>query len=346
MTVQSQTAPTEADTPLMHAVRFHAKGGPEVLQYELTPRPMPGPGQVLARVVATGVNYADVMRRKGDNYPFPSPMPYTLGGEAVGVIEACGEGADRQILGTRAIVFPGVGCYADYVVVPQERVFPLPPGLEDAHAIALFVQGLTAALMLKRSARIAPGESVMVQGAAGGVGSVAVQMARHYGAGLVIGCASTPQKRQVVERLGADIAVDYGKPGWADEVRAATSGRGVDIVLEMAGGTVAAESFDLLAPFGRSVVYGNSSEDDWLLDTKRMPPRNVSVTGFYFRPFLEERDFILATLNEMAGLVSTGALQVQIGGTFKLSDAAQAHAMLEGRGASGKLILVPDQSAP
>lgn len=329
-------------TDFMSAVRFHEHGEPDVLRYERVPCPAPAPGEVLARVEAIGVNFADTVRRRGGNYPVPSPLPYTLGGEAVGEIVAVGEGGDSRLIGTRSFLFPGVGCYAEYAVVPVERLYPLPDGLDAARCIALFVQGLSAALILRQAARLQNGDTILVQGAAGGVGVLAVQLAKAWGAGTVIGAASTEAKRALALALGADLAVDYGKAGWGDEVRAATGGRGVDLVLEMTGGSIAEESMALLAPFGRSVVYGFASEQHWSVDPETMPPRNLTVTGFWFRPYLERRALLLELLEELGTLAAAGKLRIEIDRVLPLSRAAEAHAALETRATSGKVVLVPD----
>jgi NADPH2:quinone reductase len=326
----------------MHAVRFHAHGEPEVLQYDSVPRPVAGPGEVLARIEAIGVNFADTVRRRGGHYPVPSPLPFILGGEAVGEIVAVGPGCNPALIGTRSFVFPGVGCYAEYAAVPVERLYPLPQGLDAPHSIGLFVQCLSAAMILRHAARMQPGETVLVQGAAGGVGVFAVQLAKAWGAGMVIGAASTEAKRALAMELGADMAVDYGRPGWGEEVRTATGGRGVDIVLEMTGGRIAEESMALLAPFGRSVVYGSASEQPWSVDPETLPPRNLSVTGFWFRQYLDRREMLLDFLAEFGVLAAAGKLRVQVDRVLPLSRAAEAHHALETRATSGKVVLVPD----
>ncbi|MEQ6332679.1 zinc-binding dehydrogenase [Sphingobium sp. MK2] len=327
---------------MMNAIRFHRKGPPEVLQYEMIDRPVPGVGHVLCRVRATGVNYADVMKRAGDSYPIPVELPFIPGAEAVVEIVESGEGVDPGLIGQRAVVFPGASCYADYVVVPTNRVYRLPERLDDEQALALFGQGTTAGIMLRQSTRMAKGDVVLIQAAAGGVGLVAVQLAKAWGAGAVIGCASTPEKRALVKEYGADLVVDYNKPGWTEDVRAFTGGRGVDIVLEMTGGQIAEECFDLMAMFGRSVVFGSVSEQSWLLDTGRLAHRSLSVAGFWTRPHLDNPVLFESMLAEFADLIEEGKLKVHLGGRWPLSQAAKAHAAIESRTATGKQILVPD----
>jgi NADPH:quinone reductase len=327
----------------MHAVRFHRKGPPDVLQYDEVERPAASAGCVVARTLAIGLNFADVMRRKGEKYPVPTPLPYTAGGEAVAIVEEVGPGVDRSLIGTRALVFPGLGCYAEYVSVPEGRVYPLPDSLDDAQAVALFVQGLSAAFMLRDFGRIAPGETVLVHGAAGGVGSLAVQLAKIYGAGTVIGCASTPEKRALAERLGADFTVDYTQEGWADLVREQTGGRGVDIVLEMIGGQVARDSFGLLAPMGRSIIYGQMDDDDiWKIESLALLAGNYTVSGFWLRLMLDNRENVISYLQDFGNLIKQGRLHIEVGGRYRLSEAAKAHAAVENRETSGKIMLIPD----
>jgi NADPH:quinone reductase len=326
----------------MNAVRFHRKGPPEVLQYEEVLRPVAGAGHVLCRVRATGVNYADVMKRAGDAYPIPVELPFTPGAEAVVDIIEAGDEAGAALVGNRAVVFPGAACYADYVVVPLNRIYRVPEALSDEEALSLFGQGTTAGIMLRHTTRMTKGDVVLVQAAAGGVGLVAVQLAKAWGASAVIGCASTPEKRALVKEYGADLVVDYNKPGWTDEVRDFTGGRGVDVVLEMTGGRIADECFGLMAMFGRTAVFGAVSEETWMLDTGKLAHRSLSVAGFWTRPHLDNPQLFETMLAEFADLISQGKLKVHLGGRWPLSQAARAHAAIESRTATGKQVLVPD----
>lgn len=203
----------------MKAVRFHRTGGLEELIFEEIPTPKPKVGEVLVKIEAVGLNFADVMRRRGDAYPVPSPTPFTLGAEIAGTIAAIGEGVTGFEVGTPVFASPGDGGYAQYISLPAETVIPLPPGLSPEQAAALVAHGLTARIALKKSARIQPGDTVLVEGAAGGLGSFSVQLAKLYGASKVIGAASTPEKRAIAEQLGADATVDYTQSGWAEQVR-------------------------------------------------------------------------------------------------------------------------------
>ena len=208
----------------MKAVRFHKTGEPGVLVYEDVPDPTPKEGEVLIRIEAVGLNFADVMRRRGDDYPQPSPPPFILGAEVAGTIAAVGNGVTSLAVGTPVLATPGAGGYAQYLCVPAATVIPLPDGMSAVQAAALMGHGLTAALALRKAARLVAGESVLIEGAAGGVGSFAVQLAKLYGAGKVVAAASTPEKRAIAERLGADASVDYMAPRWAEEVKDLTNG--------------------------------------------------------------------------------------------------------------------------
>ncbi|MHA6894398.1 quinone oxidoreductase family protein [Ralstonia pseudosolanacearum] len=325
----------------MKAVRFHNTGGPEVLTYEDVPDPTPNDGEVLIRIEAVGMNFADVMRRRGDAYPDPSPTPFTLGAEVAGTVVAVGNGVTSVVVGTPVLATPGAGGYAQYICVLAALVMPLPPGIDSVQAAALVGHGLTAALSLRKAAQLKAGESVLIEAAAGGVGSFAVQLAKLYGAGKVIAAASTPEKRAIAERLGADASVDYTMNGWADNVRQLTGGRGVDVVLEMAGGDVVGQALDTLAPFGRMVFLGQPSGKSTQIDPWQLTVPNRTVTGFYIGAYLAFPDLVRSTLNEIMGYIVTGKLKLQVGAVLPLSQAPFAHQLMEGRRTTGKVVLQP-----
>ena len=326
----------------MLAVRFYQHGGPEVLKCEEVPTPRPAADEVLIRIEAAGVNYADTVRRNGDYYPVPTVLPAILGGEIAGSIEALGEGVERPEVGTKVFALIDVGGYAQYAVAPTSSIIPVPEGLDPVQGIALVVQGLTAALVLKEAAGLRTGESILIQGAAGGVGLLSVQLAKIYGAGLIIAAASSPEKREFALSLGADCAVDYTLLDWPQQVLKATDGHGVNIVQEMTGGHIFQQSLDCLAKFGRLVVYGFASRESVNLDPERLLPFNHTVKGFYLGGFLHDKhELVNATLAELVGFVASGRLRIHMGGVFPLSKAAEAHRLLEGRQTKGKIIILP-----
>jgi NADPH:quinone reductase len=325
----------------MKAVRFHSTGGPEVLVYEDVPDPIPTADEVLIRVEAVGLNFADVMRRRGDNYPESSPPPFTLGVEVAGTIAAVGASVTWLNVGDQVFATPGAGGYAQYVTVPAVTVIPLPDGISTVQAASLVGHGLTAAFALRKAARLAKGESILIEAAAGGVGSFAVQLAKLDGAGTVIAAASTPEKRAIAEGLGADASVDYTEPGWSEKVRELTDGRGVDVVLETAGGEIVGQALDAMAPFGRMVFLGQSSGKPASIDPWRLTVPNHTVTGFYIAPYAADPELTVSTLMELVGYIADGTLSVQVGKVLPLVQAAEAHRLLEGRMTTGKVVLQP-----
>lgn len=335
----------------MKAIRMYQFGAPDVLVYEELPTPQPGPGQVLVKVEAVAVNYADLMRRRNDPYPFPTPLPFTPGGEVAGTVAALGAGVAEPAVGTPVFALvgnDGSNGYAQYAVAHAPQVIPIPPGIDIETASALIVAGATALLTLREAARFQPGERVLVQGAAGGVGSYAIQLAKHLGAGTVIGAASAAEKRTLAEQLGADYTVDYTVPDWPEQVRALTAGHGVDVVLEMSGGPVLAQSLSCLAPFGRAVVYGMASRTGAELSAETLrallyaPAPNQSLIGFNLGLWFGLRpEAAVGALQTLIGLVASGAVRVPISKVLPLSHAAGAHRMIESRQTTGKLILKP-----
>lgn len=325
----------------MKTVRFHRVGGPEVLVYEDVPDPVPGPGEVLIRVEAVGVNFADVLRRRGDPYPEPSPTPFTLGGEVAGTVAALGDGVSEPAVGTAVLATTRIGGYAQYVVMPAERAIPIAEGVSAAQATTLVVQGLTAYFALKSAARLAPNESVLVEAAAGGVGVFAVQLAKAFGAGTVIAAASTQDKRDYAISLGADVGIDYSEADWPTKVKAATAGQGADIVLEMVGGETVHKAIEAMGPFGRMIVYGQASGEAAVVDPQQLVTLNQSMTGFYIGGYFTQPERIRTAMGEMIDLVLSGKLRLEVGTVLPLSQASEAHRLLEGRRTTGKVVLEP-----
>ncbi len=336
---------------LMETVLAKSFGAPDVLVLEEVPVPQPGPGQVLIRVESAGVNFSDVKRRRGDVYPFPTSLPYTPGGEVAGTVEALGDGIDDPLVGTPVFALvgdDGSTGYAQFALANAPQVVPTPKGLSPDVASGLVIAGSTALLILKDAARLQPGEAVLVQGAAGGVGSYAVQLAKLGGAGTVIGAASTPEKREKVLELGADYAVDYTQEGWPERVRGLTGGHGVDVLLEMADGATFGHSLSCLAPFGRAVIYGSSSGDSLQLDPEMTqalfydPAPNQSLIAFNLGLWFGMRpETAVDAMQRLIGHVLSGQVKVPVGHVLPLSQAAEAHRMLEERRTTGKIVLKP-----
>ncbi|WJQ13078.1 quinone oxidoreductase [Geobacillus stearothermophilus] len=324
----------------MKIVQFAEYGGPEVLQVKEAERPLPSGRQVVIEAEAIGVNYADTARREG-RYVVPTPLPFVPGTEVAGIVREVGPDVEAIRPGQRVVALIESGGYAEFVAVDERAVVPLPDGLDVRQAAALPVQGLSAYHILTTMGRLEEGETVLVHAAAGGVGTLAVQLAKRFGAKTVIATASTEEKRALAARLGADVTIDYTKDGWAAEVMEATDGRGVDVALEMAGGDVFHQTLDCLAPFGRLVVYGAASGEMTRLNPVRLMAKNWSVVGFFLPQVMRKRALYERSLRDLLAWVRDGSLELTIGGVYPLERAAEVHRLLQGRKTSGKLLLVP-----
>lgn len=324
----------------MKAIRIHQNGGPEVLTYEDVPDVTPGPGEVLIKVAAVGVNYADLMQRQGV-YPLPGGLPVIPGFEVAGTVAAVGDGVTAPAVGTRVVTGIQGGGYAEYAVAPAFGVFPIPDSLDFAKATALFLQGLTARGLLREAGRLQKGETVLIHSAAGGVGSLAVQLAKLMGAGTVIGTASTSDKLALVQQLGADIAIDYTTADWAEQVMAATDGKGASIILDAVGGEIGAQSLNLLAQGGRLVVYGAASGQPTMIAAQQLSGKGLSVVGYSMVAGTPPEQMAIG-MHELLGLVAEGQLEAVVGNTYSLRDAAKAHQAIAERRTTGKLVLLTE----
>lgn len=296
---------------------------------------------IVVKVNSIGVNYADIARRYG-KYVVPTPVPFIPGLEVAGTVTAVGEGVEELSVGTRVMaLLQDGGGYAEYALVHKSAVFTISEGVSDEVAAALGVQGLTAYYMLKWSGSLEPGESVLVHAAAGGVGLLALQMAKRFGAGLVIGTASTDKKRALALEHGADAVLDYTRPQWVDELKRTTKNWGADVVLEMAGGAILMQSLQTLAPFGRLVLFGAASGETMNIDPYRLMGKNQSITGFFLTTAMRKPAWAKVAMEQMFNWIREGTLKVRIGGVYALEEAARAQDVLEGRQTTGKLILKP-----
>lgn len=315
----------------MRAIQITEFGGPEVLQLTDLPDPEPADGEVVVRVARSGINFADTHQRR-DDYLAPAQLPLIPGGEVSGTTPD----------GTRVAALVAGGGYAELIAVPQAHLVPVPDAVSDDQAAALLLQGLTAWTTLKVSAHLAPGESVVVHAAAGGVGTLAVQLAKRMGAGRVIGLASSPEKRELAERLGADATVDSTGDDLEAAIVEANEGDQVDVVLEMAGGRAFEASYAALAPFGRLVTYGIASREPNTVHTGDLMRSTRGVIGFWLvQMFAHRQDLMREGIGELLGAVAAGELEVVIGEVYPLSDAARAHEDMQARRTQGKLLLDP-----
>ena len=322
----------------MKAIRVHAHGGPEVLQYEEVPQPAPGRGEALVRIAAAGVNYIDTYHRRG---LYQVPLPFTPGVEAAGVVEAVGPEVSEVQVGDRVAYTGPLGAYAEYAVVPASRLVKLPEAIDFPTAAAVLLQGMTAHYLTHSTYPLKPGDTALVHAAAGGVGLLLVQVAKMRGA-RVIGTVSTEEKAALAKEAGADEVILYTKQDFEAEVKRLTDGRGVEVVYESVGKDTFDKSLNCLAPRGYLVLFGQSSGPVPPFDPQIL---NQKGSLFLTRPTLQHyvatREELLQRAGDVFGWVASGRLKVRVDSTFKLEEAAEAHRRLEGRQSAGKILLMP-----
>jgi NADPH:quinone reductase len=322
----------------MRAIQIQEFGGPELMQLVDLPVPQPGEGELLVRITRAGVNFADTHQRE-NAYIRKFELPLIPGGEVAGVVERSGDGPYAE--GQRVVAMTGAGGYAEYVAAPAAATFPIPDGVGDELALALLIQGLTAWHLFRTSAQLRRGGSVVVHSAAGGVGSLAVQLARPFGAGRVIASASSEDKRRQALELGGDAAIDSRAEELTAAIVEANEGRPVDVVLEMAGGRSFDQSLDALAPFGRLVLYGLATREQSQIPNGRLLRRSQGVIGFWLMHCLERLEMLRDPLRDLFERAARGELSAIAGGTYPLPEARHAHEELLSRRTSGKLVLDP-----
>ena len=322
------------------AIRIHEYGGPEVLRWEEVEVGDPGPGQLRVRHAAVGLNYIDVYHRTG-LYHLPS-LPWTLGMEGAGQVEAVGEGVTEFKAGDRvAYASPPVGAYAEVRLVPADRVVALPDTIDDRTAAAMMLQGMTAQYLLRRTYRVRPGDAILLHAAAGGVGLIASQWARDLGA-TVIGTVGSDDKAELARAHGCHHVIVYSRENFAERVREITGGQGVAVVYDSVGQTTFMGSLDCLRPLGTMVSFGNASGP--------VPPFEPGILAakgslFLTRPSLmhytAKRADLVASAAELFEVVGNGVVKIEVRQTYPLAETAQAHRDLEARQTTGSTVLLP-----
>jgi NADPH:quinone reductase len=323
----------------MRAIQMTEFGGPEVLKLVELPTPEPGDDEVLIRVTRAGINFADTHTRT-NSYVRKAKLPLVPGGEVSGVVERTPAGSGLRV-GERVIALTGTGAYAEYALAPLPLTFPIPDSLDDGTALAILIQGLTAWHLYRTAGRVAEGESVVVHAAAGGVGSLAVQLGRPLGAGRVIAVASSAEKRDLALDLGADVAIDSAPDGLTERLIEANEGREIDVVFEMAGGETFERSYRALAHFGRLVVCGIASQEPNQISSGSLLRHSRSVIGFYLFHCVEHPSMIAEALADLFARAASGKLHAVVGATYSLENAPQSHIDLRERHTTGKLLLDP-----
>ena len=319
------------------AIRIHQHGGPEVLKWEEIDPGQPGSGEALVRHEAVGLNYIDVYHRSG-LYPLPA-LPATPGLEAAGVVAAIGPAVGEVAVGDR-VAYAGIppGAYAEMRRIPAHRLVKLPAGISAQQAAAMMLQGMTARYLLKGCWHVGPGTVLLIHAAAGGVGLIVCQWARHLGA-TVIGTTGSPEKAELARAHGCQHPLVYTQEDFASRVKEITGGKGVDVVYDSVGQATFMKSLDCLRPMGMMVSFGQSSGP--------MPPLDLSLLAqkgslFLTRPSLmtytARREDLLAHARDLFDVVQSGAVKVEVRRTYPLSEASRAHRDLEGRKTTGSSV--------
>jgi NADPH:quinone reductase len=315
----------------MKAIQIEEFGGPEVMSLVDLPDPEPTDGEVVVDVSRAGINFADTHVTRND-YLAKQEVPMVPGGEISGTTPD----------GRRVAALLGGGGYAQKVAVPEAWLVPIPDSVDDDQAAALLRQGLTAHALVHRCARLQPDETVVVEAAAGGTGSLAVQLAKRVGA-RVIALASSPEKRDHAARLGADATVDSRAEELGEAILEANEGQQVDAVLQMSGGQPFEQELRVLAPFGRMVVFGIASREENQVRTGHLLRNSRAVIGFWLMHLVPHREEMRTMIEDLLSAVVSGELEVTVGGVYPLSEARRAHEDIAARKTQGKLLLDPSR---
>lgn len=321
-----------------HAIRVHTPGGPENMKWEEVEVGKPGPGEVLVRNAAVGLNYIDTYHRSG---LYPVPMPATLGMEGAGIVEAVGKKVTEFRPGDRVAYAQPVGSYAEVCLRPAERLVKVPAGVDLEVAAAIMLKGMTAEYLIRRTFRVRAGDTILVHAAAGGVGQILCQWAKHLGA-TVIGTVGSDAKVKLAKKVGCKHVIVTSKEKTSERVKAITKGEGVPVVYDGIGKDTFEDSLDCLSPLGLMVSYGNASG--------AVPPVNIGILSqkgslFLTRPtlmtYVARRDDLLKSARSLFAVVKSGAVKISIDQTYPLREAAQAHRDLEARKTTGSTVLIP-----
>jgi len=322
-----------------HVIRIHKHGGPEVMEWEEVTLAPPGPGEVVLRQTAVGLNFVDVYNRSG---LYPMPLPAVLGGEGAGIVDDVGEGVTELKVGDRvAYGNAPIGSYAEARVLPAHRLVKVPDGISDVTAAAMMLKGLTAQYLLRQTYRVKPGDTILCHAAAGGVGLILCQWAKHLGA-TVIGVVGSDEKAALARAHGCDHPIVTTREDFPQRVLEITNGQKVPVVYDSVGKETFVRSLDCLAPLGLMVSFGNASGP--------VEPINIGVLGakgslYLTRPslgtYVAKRENLVKMASELFDVVLSGAVKIEVHQTYPLREAARAHRDLEARKTTGSTVLSP-----
>jgi NADPH2:quinone reductase len=320
---------------MVHAIRIHKTGGPEVLQWEEVEVPAPGPGQVRLRQTAIGLNYIDTYQRSG---LYPIQLPCVMGNEGAGVVEEVGPGVTELKKGDRVAYSGGIGAYAEARLMPADRLVKLPAGISDQQAAAMMLKGMTAQYLIRRTYKVQKGETVLVHAAAGGVGLILCQWLRHLGA-TVIGTVGSDAKAELAKKNGCDHPIVYTREDFAKRVEEITKGAKLPVVYDSVGKDTFFKSLDCLRPFGLMVTFGQSSGSYGPVELGILAQKgSLYVTRPTLNTYAAKREDLVATANELFDVVQKGAVKIAIDQTYPLKEAAQAHRDLQARKTTGSTV--------
>jgi NADPH:quinone reductase len=321
-----------------HVIRIHQNGGPEQMKWEEVAVAEPGPGEVRVRNTAVGLNYIDTYHRSG---LYPMPLPLVLGSEGAGVVEAVGPKVKEFKVGDRVAYAQPIGAYAEVLIRPVARLVKIPAGIKDETAAAMMLKGMTAWYLCRRTYRVKKGDTIVVHAAAGGVGQILCQWAKHLGA-TVIGTVGSDEKVALAKKVGCKHVVVMSRENLPERVKAITKGKGVPVVYDGVGKDTFMASLDCLAPLGLMASFGNASG--------AVAPVNIGILAqkgslYLTRPTLVNytaaREDLLTAARELFAVVKKGAVKITINQRYPLREAAQAHRDLEGRKTTGSTVLLP-----
>jgi NADPH:quinone reductase len=332
----------------MKAIQYERFGGPEVLEYLDLPNPTPGSGQLLIETVAIGVNFPDIRERLGvynnaETRVGGVQLPQVGGLAVAGTVVAAGPQTSVEVC-RKVVALMKKGAYAQLAVAEEPLSAVIAEDADQVTLAGFAAQAACAHLLLQASTTLRAGDSLLVHGAAGGVGSLAVQIAKALGAKPVIGTASTAERRKFVESLGADAAISYEEPEWTAQVRELTAGRGVDVLIESIGGDVFEQNFDALATFGRYLLLGSTRGPGEPFAPRRLMTKSQALIGFYLPVFYDRPELIGNALRFLADGLKTGQITPSVDEVLPLSRAAEAHRWLESREVRGVIVLDPTET--
>jgi NADPH:quinone reductase len=321
----------------MKAVRVHEVGGPDVLRLDEVPAPVPGPGQALVTIEAIGVNFLDCYQRSG---LYKIPLPFTGGNEAAGTVAAVGPDVTQVKVGDRVAYATVMGAYAASQIVPAVRLVPVPAAMDARTAAAAILQGMTAHYLTCSTYPVKPGDICLIHAGAGGVGLLLTQVAKRRGA-RVVSTVGTPDKAALAKEAGADYVIVYTEQDFEAEVLRLTDGRGVQVVYDSVAKTTFDKSLNCLAPRGVLALFGQSSGPVPAFELSRLAKNALFLTRPGLNQYTQTREELLQRAGDVFGWIQAGTLKLRISRTLPLSEAAEAHRLLEGRKTTGKVLLVP-----